>query len=314
MIKNEDFNINNIDGNINMISRRFKDINEYWIKEINTDGDSFNYDSQDIYRHIIDQMFLQSDLVEKINPETSKEERRDFLNELKEAINENIKLYENHKTLFADLYRKKLVIKELRRRKFPDSSKSDDALYETFQLAKSIQNREVYFITDLYEHIGFLEYNYHEEIYNYAIHYQRQIVNNFETYNKYDPNYLMIYNTSFFNMGVVYHIHNAFSGSVFHEITESELYKVINLQNTVSYLKIKDTQKLLYVIYRLSELLDENHRENWLRGILKEIQITKDYYYKKYKAVTWKNSSEDQKDFVAELDTVFKNNILPIVL
>ena len=57
----------------------FRDINQHWINEINSNGDSFDFDSQDIYKHIIQQIIPITELVEKINPEIQKEERQILL-------------------------------------------------------------------------------------------------------------------------------------------------------------------------------------------------------------------------------------------
>lgn len=313
MNDSKNINVNSIDGNILLVSSIYNDINKYWIKEINSDGDSFNYDSQDIYRHALDNIFLLSEFIEKINPETHKEERRIVINELKKSVKENIKLFENFRSLFADLSRKKLLIREFKNRKYSKSTKSDGSLYKIFVKQKELQNREIYFNSNLYKNIGYIEHNFHEELYDFAIYLKSQIKKDFEPSNTYNSNYLGVHNNTFFNMGIVYHIHNSFNNIAFYEVNELKLYKALNLQNTLSYIRIKDNQKLLYIIYRLSEILDENYRADWLKGILKEIRVTKEYYNKKYKAVTWKNSSADQQTFVEQFDILFKDKIAPIL-
>lgn len=309
----KDEKMNHIDGNILLLTLSYSDLNRCWIDEINIDGDCFDYDSQDRYYHVVDKMHSTFELIEKINPETKKKKRQILLEDLSKSVNENIRLYENHKNLFQDLPRKKLLIKEFKERKYSESTKNDKSLYDIFIHLKEIQNRNVYFKSELYKNIGFLEHNYHEEIYNFARYIQNQIDKNFENFYRYDSNYLVVHDIIFFNMGIVYHIHDTFCGVAFEEITELELYKALNFLNTIPYLKIKNTKKLLFILHNLSELLDENYRRQWLKGILKEIQITKDVYDSKYKAVVWKSRSSDQKKFANQYDTLFKEKIAPLV-
>lgn len=302
-------NVNNIDGNILILTLIYRDINNLWIQEINSKGDSFDYDAQDKYQHILKQIFLNSELVEKINPEIEKEERKILLEDLTKVINKNIELYVEYVSLFKDLPRHKILLKTFRERRYSKIVIDDNSLINIFIKIKESQPRTTYFDSELYKEIGFLEHNFHEEIYHFAINTKNQINKNFEVPNNYDPNYLNIHNEIFFNMGIVYHIYSNYNKIVFDEITELEFYKTLNLQNTISYLKPKDIQKFLYIIFKLNKLLEENTREKWLIGILKEIKISREYYQSKYKAVTWKDSTAPQKKFAMDIDTLFKDKI-----
>ena len=73
--KNEKVNVNNIDGSIVLLAKLYSDINKYWAIEVNSNGSNFDFDSQDIYRHLLENIMLVSEIIEKINPETEKEER-----------------------------------------------------------------------------------------------------------------------------------------------------------------------------------------------------------------------------------------------
>ena len=302
-------NVNNIDGNILLLTVIYRDINNLWIQEINSKGDSFDYDTQDKYQHILKQIFLNSELVEKINPEIEKGDRKILLEDLIIATNKNLELYQEYISLFKNLPREKILLKTFRERRYSKIVIDDNSLINKFIKIKESQPRPTYYDSELYKEIGFLEHNFHEEIYHFAINIRDQINNNFEVYNSYDPNYLNIHNEIFFNMGIVYHIYINYNNIVFNEITELEFYKSLNLQNTIFYLKPKDNQKFLYIIFKLYNLLDENIREKWLKGILKEIKISREYYQSKYKAVTWKNSTEPQKKFAKDIETLFKYKI-----
>ncbi|MFD2827613.1 hypothetical protein ACFSYG_14130 [Leeuwenhoekiella polynyae] len=313
MKTDENINANHIDGNILALVTIFRDINNHWIREINIEGDCFDYDSQDIYRHVLNEIFIKVELVEKINPQVQKEDRSILLEDLIKAVDNNIKLFTNHKDLFQDLPRQKLLIKEFRERKYSKSTKDDKSLYDVFTRLKETQNRKFYFNSELYESIGFLEHNFHEEIHYYALDLKRQIAGNFLEESKYDRNYLMIHDNLFFNMGVVYLIHKNYSGILFETISEIELYNVLNLQNTVQYLKIKNNEKGFYLISKLKSLIQNDLQEVWLGGILKEIGKSKKYYNSKYRTVVGSNATDDQQHFVEVLDTIFKENIKQLV-
>lgn len=302
-------NVNNIDGNILILTLIYRDINNLWIQEINSKGDSFDYDAQDKYQHILKQIFLNFELVEKINPETEKGDRIMLLEDLLIATNKNLELYQEYISLFKNLPREEILVKTFRERRYSKIVIDDNSLTNKFIKIKESQPRPTYYDSELYKEIGFLEHNFHEEIYHFTINIRDQINNNFEAYNSYDPNYLNIHNEIFFNMGIAYHIYSNYNNIVFNEITELEFYKSLNLQNTISYLKPRDNQKFLYIIFKLYNLLDENIREKWLKGILKEIKISREYYQSKYKAVTWKNSTEPQKKFAKDIETLFKDKI-----
>jgi hypothetical protein len=123
--KNEDetINVNNIDGSITMLTYIYNDLNNlHWKKEINTNGDSFDYDSQDIYRHILEQILLRFEIVEKISPETNKKERKVLLKDLKVAIKKNTELYIKYINFFEDLPRERLRLNEFNKQKLPENN------------------------------------------------------------------------------------------------------------------------------------------------------------------------------------------------
>ena len=306
--------VNNIDGNILLLTVLFRDINQHWINEINSNGDSFDFDSQDIYKHIIYQIIPITELVEKINPEIQKEERQILLKGLKGSVFENIKLYDLYKKKFNELPRERLLIKEFRNSKYPQSTKDDKSIKDIFICFKETQQRKTYYNSEFYNEVGFLEHNFHEEIYLYSLHIKKQINKNFKNENYFDSNYSMNTDVIFLNMGITHYIHNTFNGLVFEDVTEQELYKSLNLKNTATYIKSKDTRKLLYLFYKLRNIINEKDKDFWLKGVLKEIQVSRKYYDSIYKAVTWKDATDNQKKFVKLIDSLFKEKIEPLLL
>jgi len=309
----ENINVNNIDGNLVLLEKIYKDINNNWTQEVNSDGDCFDFDSQDIYRHCLEQILIPSEILEKLNQETEKYERKFLLENLQKSVKHNIFIFEKYKSIIEKLPRNLLQLNEFRKRYYPNSTKNDELLTENLIYKKEIQNREKYFKSDLYKNIGFLEHNFHEEIYSFSCYLDDLIGKNFRDFKKYDPNYFEVYNMIFFNMGIVHHIHANFCNEVFDEISEEKFYKVLNLQNTLPYLKIKNIEKFLYLIFRLNKILKKEFQEQWLNGILKEIKITKKYYYKKNKAIVWgKSPKDDYKRFFEVVDHLFNNLITPL--
>ncbi|PNW27235.1 hypothetical protein [Formosa algae] len=310
--ENETVNVNNTDGSIVLLAKLYSDINKYWASEVNSNGSNFDFDSQDIYRHLLENVMFISEIIEKINPETEKEERIVLLEHLHKSIIPNITIYKKHIELFKKLPRKKLELNEFRKRKYPESTKNDKELESLLYKIKEIQNREKYFSSDLYNNIGFLTHNFHEELYLYSCYINKLITTNFKNFKPYDKNYLMIHDKIFFNMGIVYQIHKNYNNLAFEEISELELYKVLNLQNTISYLEIKNINRITYIFHKLQDILPKHIGEQWLIGILKEIKYTKKHYYSKYRIVKSSSATEDEEVFANEVDTLFNEKVKPL--
>ena len=307
--KNEKVNVNNIDGSIVLLAKLYSDINKYWAIEVNSNGSNFDFDSQDIYRHLLENIMLVSEIIEKINPETEKEERIVLLEHLHESIIPNITIYKKYEKIFKSLPRESLELNEFRKRKHSKSTKNDKELESLLYKMKEIQNREKYFSSDLYNNIGFLAHDFHEELYLYSSYIDKLITTNFENFKPYDKNYLMIHDKIFFNMGIVHQIHKNYSDLAFEEISEIELYKVLNLQNTINYLEIKNVTKITYIFHKLHKILTKQIGEQWLKGILKEFKFTKRYYDRKYRIVKSQSATENEEAFADEVDTLFKDKI-----
>lgn len=312
--ENETVNVNNIDGSIVMLTCIYNDLNNlYWKKEINSNGNSFDYDSQDTYRHIIEQILLRFEVVEKISPETDKEERKTLLKDLKISIERNINLYVKYNDFFEKLPRKKLRLDEFNKKKLPENNYTEEEVEARLNQIIELKDREEYYRTSFYNTIGFLIKNYHEDIYHISIWIKNLIDANFKGYKPYDSNYLKTHKQNFFNMGIVHHIHKKYNGIIFEKITEIELYKTLNLKSTIPYLKIKDKRMIFYLFYKMKkDLLNTEVNEQWLDGILKEINTTKKYYDSQYKAVVWQDSSDKHKEFADSLDTLFKTTLVPL--
>ena len=310
----EEVNVNNIDGNIVLLTHIYNELNNlHWKSEINSNGNSFDYDSQDIYRHVLEQILLKSEIIEKISPEIDKEERKVLLEDLNTSVEKNIKLYLEHSDFFEKLPREKLRLNEFNKRKLPENNYNEQEIEAKLDQIIEPQNREKFFKSSFYNSIGFLINNYHEDIYHFSLWIKNLIDANFKGYKPYDSKYLKIHKQNFFNMGIVHHIHKEYNGLIFEKITELDLYNTLNLKNTISYLKIKDKRMIFYLFHKMqNELLNPEVSEQWLDGILKEINTTKKYYNSQYKAVTWGAGTLKQKEFANSLDTLFNTTLIPL--
>jgi len=313
MMDKEKINVNETDGNFINLTNAFKLLKVTWANEINSDGANFDFDSQDIYCQLFQGVLLPSWLNEKVFPEIDKEERQIMIDELRPQLVMIIKLYETNRTLFDSLDRKKLRIDQYREKENKDSNKSDQQLDESFIAKAELKDRSEYFNSSLYKEIGFLDYNFHEKIYDFCIYSIDMIDNRFSSYDKSNENFMNVHHDSFFNMGVMHHIHSNFNSVLFDDIPELKLFKVLNLQNIYPILRIKDKQKFMYLIYKLGLLLPNETGDKWVAGIIKEINISKKHYTSKYKVVTWSSATAEQKNFAGELDTLFKDSIAPLV-
>ncbi len=313
MIDKEKINVNETDGNFGLLAAAFKYLIATWIREINCDGGNFDFDSQDSYCTFYQGVLLPSRLNEKIFPEIDKEERQVMMDVLRPNLVKTIELYETYKDLFDSLNRQSLRLSKFREKEFKDSNKSDDELNDIFIANAELKDRATYYDSSLYKEVGFLDNNFHEKIYNYCIYVLSMMDNRFSSYDKSDENFMNIYHDSFFNMGVIYHVHSNFNSLLFEDIPELKLFKVLNLQNIYPILRINDKQKFMYLIYKLSLLLPNETGDKWVAGIIKEINISKKHYASKYKAVTWSNATREQKNFAGELDILFKESIAPLV-
>ena len=153
----ESIDVNDIDGNIVLLTHLFTHLNDlHWKEEINSNGASFDYDSQDIYRHLFEDMLLKLEIIEKISPETDKNERKELLVDLKKSVEKNINIYYKYNEFFKDLPRKKLMIDEFNKRILKKNNLNDEEINYRLNLIKVQYTRKKYFDSDLYNNIGFL--------------------------------------------------------------------------------------------------------------------------------------------------------------
>ena len=112
----------------------------------------------------------------------------------------------------------------------------------------------------------------------------------------------------FFDMQLVSLIHNECSNIQFENLTDVDLYALLNLQPINAKLAIKSGEKtrMCYLIYKLYEYLKTDNRSNWRTTILESADIREDYYKSKYKEPVSEIPSRKSETFAQRIDRIFK--------
>lgn len=275
-----------------------------WSDEINTDGKTFDFDSQDVYKEYVERL-LAFNFKDKIEGNKEEDTRIEILGYLKSSLKELIQLYEQNSTFFIELDRESLRLKYFR--EYKSSTLSDIDL--TIELYKhtELPQRAEYFKSDFYKKVGFLNYNYHQEIFNISKRLLKDIESDFNDYEAYDEDYLFINNKSIFDLVLIGHTHKVSNGLVFEEICPFEFYKELNFLSATNNLKLRKGQNNLfyYIIFLLySSIEDERIKEKWMYFILKKFDLSYTTYTKKYKEIKGDNVSSEAKAFYKEINTL----------
>ena len=264
-------------------------INNMWRIEINSNGRKFDFDSQDIYQTIYNNI-IEYNFIEKYDDNSEENEKKKFEEALIKTLKDNILIYEENELFFNELDRNKLLLDTYR--SIYKSNLSDFDLY--IELIKFIepQQRENYLKSDFYKSIGFVEFNYHQFIYRYSLKLLDDLKSNFKNFNEFEKDYLKAQTINYFSMELIGHIHKNYINVIFENVSEIEFYKFINIQNTVVRIKIKDDQlnNFYYLIHKFDQKIEDN---NWLDFILDELLIPKKKYKSKYREIVRKNSCDE---------------------
>lgn len=113
---------------------------------------------------------------------------------------------------------------------------------------------------------------------------------------------------SYFNMGLVSAIHELSNDKQFDEISELELYAILNNNPTPVTLKIKSGEKtrFCYLIHRLSEKLKGGEKNEWRSEMLRRLDIAESYYTSKYKEPESEIPSRKSEEFAKELKQILE--------
>ncbi|MEC4117702.1 hypothetical protein VSP20_12090 [Myroides phaeus] len=277
-----------------------------WLEEINTDGKTFDFDSQDVYKEYVERL-LAFHFKDKIEGNKKEDIRIEILGYLKSSLKKLRQLYEQNSTFFIELDREALRLKKFR--EHTSSVLTDIDLTIDLYKYTELPQRAEYFKSDFYKNVGFLNYNYHQEIYNISKRLLKDIESDFKDYEIYDNDYLFINDKPIFSMGLISKLHSVVNNQFIEDISEYDFYREINILHTVNKIKIKEDflYTFLYVIHCLhNKITNKGLKKKWLSQILKEFNIKKTTYDSKYRHIVSNDSNGTLKGYAELIDSAFK--------
>lgn len=289
------------------------DIKQYWVKELNTEGTNFDFDSQDIFRAAYERCIAEWKIIEEYPPAVFGAERIEILTGLKETATEIVKLYEKHKKFFRQYNREQLMLDTYRSRHPEYYSETNVMLKNYLGMDMEIPGRDAYYKSTFYSQFGFILNDYHFEIYVFCKYLLNEINNNFKSDERYKS---FIDNSAlapYFSMGIVFEVYKLGNGVIFENMTELEFYKSINLMQLNSNLKIEKSsiKRAYYVLHKFSSCIkDKEVRNNWISVILHKLDKDESNYYSRYRDVESKNATDADKFFSDNVNEMFKNYVI----
>ena len=289
------------------------DIKQYWIKELNTEGTDFNYDSQDIFRTGYEKCITEWKIIEEYPPEVLSDERIEILNDLREVAIEIIELYEKHKNFFRQYKREELMLDTYKTRHPHFNTLSNLELKIILGIELEIPSRDQYYKSTFYDQYGFLLNDYHFEIYVFSKYLFNEIKDNFKETEKYKT---FIENSDlapYFPMGLVYSVYKLSDGILFESLSELEFYKSINLLELYSPLKIEKSaiKRAYYVLHKFSNCIKNKELKNyWINVILHRLGKDESNYSSRYRDVVSDNATDDDTLFANNVDEIFKRHTI----
>ena len=289
------------------------DIKQYWIKELNTEGTDFNYDSQDVFRTGYEKCITEWKIIEEYPPEVLSDERIEILNDLREVAIEIIELYEKHKNFFRQYKREELMLNTYKTRHPHYNALSNSELKIILGIELDIPSKDEYYKSTFYDQYGFLLNDYHFEIYVFSKYLFNEIKDNFKETEKYKT---FIENSDlapYFPMGLVYSVYKLSDGILFESLSELEFYKSINLLELYSPLKIEKSaiKRAYYVLHKFSNCIKNKELKNyWINVILHRLGKDESNYSSRYRDVVSDNATDDDTLFANNVDEIFKRHTI----
>lgn len=113
---------------------------------------------------------------------------------------------------------------------------------------------------------------------------------------------------AYFDMKLISLIHHQCNNIQFENITEVDLYAVLNLQSTNGRLILKtgERTRMCYLIHKLYEYLKTDNRSEWRTAMLKALDIKEDFYKSKYKEPASELPSRRSETFAQRIDGIFE--------
>lgn len=288
------------------------DIEEFWIKEVNTNGEDFNFDSQDVYRSAYEKCVTQWKLIEEYPPKVFSDERLELLNEISGAASRIVELYERHKRQFRGYDREKLMFTTYRGRNPIYSTCTDQLLKTVLGLEMEVPSRDEYYRSTFYNQYGFLLNDYHFELCVFCKYLLAEIQSNFK---EVEPYKTFIENSDlapYFSMDLAYQVYSRCNGEQFESQSELDFYKSINLLSLYPSLRIvkSENKRAYYVLHNLGNCIKNKEvKSYWINQMLHHLDRDEQNYLSKYRETVGANASEEDKLFVRDIDEIFKPHV-----
>jgi hypothetical protein len=152
--------------------------------------------------------------------------------------------------------------------------------------------------------------NFYSLIYDITVSFQEIINSYFPLEKEKEPTKTNPNATTgaYFDMKLVSFIHGECNNIQFENLSELDLYALLNLQSTSAKLVVKsgERERMCYLIFKLYDYLKTDDRQNWRTAILESADIKEDYYQSKYKASVSEVPSKKSKEFAERIGRIFK--------
>lgn len=112
----------------------------------------------------------------------------------------------------------------------------------------------------------------------------------------------------YFDMKLVSLIHNECNNIQFENLSELDLYAILNIQSANAKLTVKSGERtrMCFLIYKLYEYLKIDSRTEWRIAILEFAGIDKKYYDSKYKEPESEIPSRKSESFTQRINKIFE--------
>lgn len=114
----------------------------------------------------------------------------------------------------------------------------------------------------------------------------------------------------YFDMELVSKIHKVCNGVQFENLTEIDFYSLLNLHHSKTKLNIKygEKERVYFLISKLHKHIEtKDDKLEWRTAILEYFKIDFKTYKSKYLAPASETASKESKEFVTEINAIFKN-------
>lgn len=112
----------------------------------------------------------------------------------------------------------------------------------------------------------------------------------------------------YFDMATASAIHKECSDEQFENISELDLYAVLNLLPSTEQLIIKkgERNRIYYLIHKLYEYLPKENNQMWRTAFLKSLDLNEQTYLSKYRIAKGKDKTPELEEFAKRMDELFK--------